>query len=69
MTMAEDPILWSAVIDAIELLTSKGGRDLPDPGMLPQLVPNVVDVKTDFVAKEVAVHFVDGSKRALGRIG
>lgn len=57
-TMADDPILWSSVVDAAKLVAS-GARLEP----LTDLMPEVAEVYAE--RNTVMLRFVDGSERML----
>lgn len=61
-TMADDPILWSAVVDAAALVLDGQVRGAKTKSLV-ELMPKVVDVKATGVNLEI--HFADGSERTM----
>lgn len=61
-TMAEDPILWSAVVDAAALVLDGQVRGAKTKSLV-ELMPKVVDVKA--TGGSLEIRFADGSERAM----
>ena len=67
MALADDPILWVAVLDIAEMLTSSRNGD-SNVANVAKYIPHVASVLTDLDERTVTVHFTDGSQRLFGRI-
>lgn len=61
-TMAEDPILWSAVVDAAALVLDGQVRGAKTKSLV-ELMLKVVDVKA--TGGSLEIRFADGSERAM----
>lgn len=61
-TMAEDPILWAAVVDAAALVLDGTAKATRVPSMT-TLMPKVAETRSS--DGNLIVRFVDGSERSM----